>query len=342
MTDPTAFRPGSLEGVIPKNPDSFKQFFRMNSSTFEWLCGLLEPLLECRDPAGSLLNLPADIRLGIGLFRLATGSDYPEISTRFRVSEFVSKFCVKQLCRVLCTNYRFWVGFPSENDLSCVSNQFENLSGMPNCCGIIDCTRFKIIRDQGPSDIIAAQIVVDAMSRILSIAVGFTGNKSDFEVLKLSTLYRDIQNGNLLNSRTICINDQDITQYLVAFQQYPLLPWLMVPFVDTLDGSRESNFNNMLKSMCLPMSKAIRSLKSWGVLSSPVNADIKTAVAYVGTCSILHNMLLSREDFTAFCNDASGSALYVEGFRSISEEITDEKASAVRNALAARVEEFNL
>ncbi|MCI58236.1 hypothetical protein A2U01_0079490, partial [Trifolium medium] len=67
----------------------------MTSSTFEWLTNLLEPLLECRDPSYLFpLNLSAGVRLGIGLFRLANGSDYTEISNQFNVPVSVAKFCV--------------------------------------------------------------------------------------------------------------------------------------------------------------------------------------------------------------------------------------------------------
>jgi hypothetical protein len=103
---------------LTRIPDSFKNCFRMTSSTFEWLSGLLEPLLECRDPAGSPLNLYDERRLGIGLFRLATGADYPEISKQLGISESVAKFCTKQLCRVLCTDFRFWVRQKEDNPYS--------------------------------------------------------------------------------------------------------------------------------------------------------------------------------------------------------------------------------
>jgi len=65
----------------------------MTSSTFEWFTNLLEPLLECRDPAYIFpLNLTADVLLGIGLFRLANGSDYQQIANQFNVVS-VAKLC---------------------------------------------------------------------------------------------------------------------------------------------------------------------------------------------------------------------------------------------------------
>ncbi|GAB4852970.1 hypothetical protein Ancab_017159 [Ancistrocladus abbreviatus] len=165
-----------VDSRLLRNPDSFRLYFRMTASTFEWLAGLLEPLLDCRDPIGSPIDLSPELRLGVGLYRLSTGSNFPEIATLFGVTEPVAKFCAKQLCRVLCTNFRFWLGFPSPDELKSVSDAFETLTELPNCCGVIDCTRFLINRvDQGHSkgESIAAQIVVDSTCRILSIVCWF-------------------------------------------------------------------------------------------------------------------------------------------------------------------------
>ncbi|KAE8669405.1 hypothetical protein F3Y22_tig00112243pilonHSYRG00026 [Hibiscus syriacus] len=288
---------------LTRDPDSFKPFFRMKSSTFEWLAGLLEPLLECRDPVGSPLNLSAELRLGIGLFRLATGSSYTEIARRFGVSESVTRFCAKHLCRVLCTNFRFWVAFPSPKELNSVSLEFQQLTGLPNCCGVIDCTRFNIVNEiNGSIDSIAAQIVVDSSSRILSIIAGFKGDKSDSKILKCSTFCEDIEEGKLLNSTPLIVNGVAVNQYFVGDCDYPLLPWLMVPFVDdVVPGSFRGEFNAAHRAMRASAWKTVASLKNWGILDRPMCEESKASVAVIGACSILHNVLLMREDDSSLC-----------------------------------------
>lgn len=304
---------GRVESVLVKDPDSFRVLFKMAPSTFEWLSGLLEPLLECRDPVDSPLNLSAELRLGIGLCRLSTGSGYPEVADRFRVTEGVAKFCSKQLCRVLCTNFRFWVGSPNSNEFNSVSHKFENLTGLPNCCGVIGCSRFKIIRTKKSDNLssnpdqkeesIAAQIVVDSSSRILSIFAGSHGAKSNLRVLRSSTLYKDIEGGRLLMSPSIFIERVAIPQYLVGDSRYPLLPWLMIPFDDPKPGSSEEKFNAALRLMRVSMQKTMASLKSWGILSKPIEGEeFRNAVAYIGACAILHNALLLREDYSGLCD----------------------------------------
>lgn len=225
-----------------------------------------------------------------------------------------------------------------------MSTQFEKVAGLPNCCGIIDCVRFKIITDKGSNpnledshqeDTIAAQIVVDASSRILSIAAGFRGNKSNLTVLKSSTLYKDIETGVLLNSRTLYFTNVAVPRYLIGSAGgYPLLPWLLIPFVDPLAGSCEENFNNVVKIMRLPMLKAIASVRGWGVLSRAIDAEFKATVASIGACSILHNMLLTREDYSAL-SEVRDSMVYDDHSSDYTlEENLNEKGSAIRSALA--------
>ncbi|XWS62925.1 hypothetical protein CRYUN_Cryun06bG0052200 [Craigia yunnanensis] len=333
---------------LTRNPDSFKACFRMKSSTFEWLAGLLEPLLECRDPVGSPLNLSAELRLGIGLFRLATGSNYPEIAQQFGVSESVTRFCAKHLCRVLCTNFRFWVAFPSPEELKSVSSSFEQFTGLPNCCGVIDCTRFYIVNENnGSIDSIAAQIVVDSSSRILSIIAGFKGDKRDSRVLKCSTLYKDIEERRLLNSSPVLVNGVAISQYLIGDRGYPFLPWLMLPFVDVVPGSSERKFNVAHSAMRVSSLKTIASLKNWGILNKPMLEEFKAAVAIVGACSILHNVLLMREDDSALCECVGDYLVHDQSSQhyeeaSLEENSIGKEASAIRDALATEAREAHV
>ena len=333
---------------LTRNPDSFKACFRMKSSSFEWLAGLLEPLLECRDPVGSPLNLSVELRLGIGLFRLATGSSYPEIAQQFGVSESVTRFCAKHLCRVLCTNFRFWVAFPSPEELKSVSLSFEQFTGLPNCCGVIDCTRFNIANENnGSIDSIAAQIVVDSSSRILSIIAGFKGDKRDSRVLKCSSLYKDIEEGRLLNSSPVLVNGVAISQYLVGGGGYPLLPWLMVPFVDVVPGSSERKFNVAHSAMRVSALKTVASLKNWGILNKPMQEEFKAAVAIIGACSILHNVLLMREDDSALCEWVGDYVVHDQSSQhyeeaSLEENSIGKEASVIRDALATEAREAHV
>ena len=207
--------------------------------------------------------------------------------------------------------------------------------------------RFRVVGDNGVDDeSVAAQIMVDASCRILSIVAGFRGSKSDEAVLKCSTLYADIERGELLDSEAVSVDGVPVNQYLVGGEGYPLLPWLMVPYVDAMPGSDEEQFNAAHNRMRLSGLRVVDSLKNWGVLRGPIREEIKMAVAYIGACSILHNGLLMREDYSAMSDGLDDYSLYDQGSRyyrdnaSLEESSIERKASVIRNALATKAKEF--
>lgn len=153
-------------------------------------------------------------------------------------------------------------------------------------------------------------------------------------------MYKDIESGSLLDSSPIYINGVSVPQYLVGDRNYPLLPWLITPFPDPVSGRNEENFNAALNLMRLPVIRTIASLKSWGVLNKPIEAEFKTAVAYIGACSILHNVLLMREDYSSLCDKFIDHTVDDQVYRDANFEETsvELKGSVIRNALATRVQ----
>lgn len=188
---------------------------------------------------------------------------------------------------------------------------------------------------------LSAQIVVDTSSKILSIVAGINGKKGNQLVLKSSTLYQDIESNNLLNSPPIDINGVSIPQYLIGDKSYPFLPWLMVPFHQPVMNSYEENFNSAHNVMLASGFRTIDSLKKWGVLSKPIKEEIKTMVAYIGACSILHNALLMREDYSSLSGKSDEYLQYDDssqyhGDVSFVDNSIDQKAFEIRSALATR------
>lgn len=97
------------------------------------------------------------------------------------------------------------------------------------------------------------------------------------------------------------------TQYFVGDGNYPLLPWLMVPYKDPIRGTCEEDFNVAHGLMFQPALRTVASLRNWGALGClGEEEDLKMAVACIGTCAILHNVLLMREDYTAPSDESRG------------------------------------
>ncbi|XP_066372419.1 protein ALP1-like [Miscanthus floridulus] len=261
----------------PTSLDDYPLAFRVSAPTFHFLSGLLDPLL-------SHPSLPSPVLLALALARLASGLPYPALAALFRVPPSAPRAASRRLRRVLLANFRFWLAFPSD-PTSAYS------APLPSCRGALCCARFA-----GPTGPLAAQLVAGASSRVLSLAAGFRGDRTDLEVLRLSSLYQEIEQGKLLDSQ----------QYLVGDGGgYPLLPWLMVPFPGpVVPGSPEAEFNAAHRAMCRPVRRAIRSLMGWGAIARLREEESsRAAVACIGTCAMLHNVLLTREDYSALAPD---------------------------------------
>lgn len=314
---------------VRRQPDHFRLGLGVGASTFEWLAGLLEPLLDW--PGGPPELPAAAARLAVGLSHLATGASYGDLAVRFSVSAVAARSCARRLRRVLCTNFRFWVAFPSSSDELSVG--FHHL---PRCRGAVACARFELGGGGGGA---AAQVVADAACRILNIAAGFPKDQPSSTILRRSSLFQEA--GRLVGPPE---------QYLVGGEEYPLLPWLMVPFQDAAAAAAASPpgaaaFNAVHRRiMARTVLRTISSLMNWGVLSSAMEGeeDPRAAAACVATCAILHNMLLSREDFSALAaappeeEEEDGRRGGAVPAAAAAEWPVEPRAAALRDALADR------
>ncbi|CAL5036969.1 unnamed protein product [Urochloa decumbens] len=308
----------------PTSLDHYPLAFRVSAPTFNFLSGLLDPLLS--DPSLP----PSPVLLALALARLASGLPYPALAARFGVPPSAPRAASRRLRRVLLANFRFWLAFPSDPSSGAYS------APLPSCRGALCCARF-----DGPGGPLAAQLVAGASSRVLSLAAGFRGDRTDIEVLRLSSLYQEVEQGRVLEPG----------QYLVGDGGgYPLLPWLMVPFRGpVVPGSPEAAFNSAHRAMCRPVRRAVRSLMGWGAISRLHEEESpRAAVACIGTCAMLHNVLLTREDYSALAPDEAeaesdlgevqsqgdGTGAGSEGFE------VDTRASVLRSALAATMRDL--
>ncbi|XP_066371371.1 protein ALP1-like [Miscanthus floridulus] len=306
----------------PTSLDDYPLAFRVSAPTFHFLSGLLDPLL-------SHPSLPSPVLLALALARLASGLPYPALAALFRVPPSAPRAASRRLRRVLLANFRFWLAFPSD-PTSAYS------APLPSCRGALCCARFA-----GPTGPLAAQLVAGASSRVLSLAAGFRGDRTDLEVLRLSSLYQEIEQGKLLDSQ----------QYLVGDGGgYPLLPWLMVPFPGpVVPGSPEAEFNAAHRAMCRPVRRAIRSLMGWGAIARLREEESsRAAVACIGTCAMLHNVLLTREDYSALAPDVEEAESDLGEMHSQRDDAgagaegleVDGRALALRTALAATMKDL--
>ena len=219
-------------------------------------------------------------------------------------------------------------------------HKMESVAGLPNVVGAIDGSHISIKaphvnhedyfnRKQNYS--MNLQGVVDADGKFIDVSTGWPGSIHDARVLRLSTLYRRAENDLILNEPVRHINGVTVRPLLIGDSAYPLLTWLVGPYPQSRNLSREHcKFNKILNKTRVIVERAYGKLKSrWRCLLIKALEENTGKVPFtVITCCILYNICilvgddlddsdLSSDDDNAAENDDddNGPAAFGQGRR---------------------------
>ena len=276
----------------------WKQNFRVNRATFQFLCRELQPHLEKSDAVRT--PLPLEQRVAICLWRLGTNVEYRTISHLFGVG--ISTVCVavhdvsRAIVESLAAQY---ISIPTGEGLRRIVNGFSSKWGFPQCIGAIDGSHIPIIApSENPLDYynrkgyhsVILQALVDHEYRFLDVYVGWPGSVHDARVLANSTLYRNCESGMLPHwPRTI--GNTTVPLLILGDPAYPLKSWLMKPFSDTGLTARQRKFNYQLSRARVVVENAFGRLKGrWRSLMKRNDNNIKFVPKLVTACCVLHNL----------------------------------------------------
>ena len=132
--------------VMEHDHGRFQKMFRVSVRTFNYLYDLIGNDMQ-RNPPPSLgqgihcRKLEVDKQIAISLHRLATGDTVFSISELFGVSPATVSRTLKRFIMAMLLRGKHHLQWPSTDDLQMVKRKFENLWGIPQVCGAIDCTR---------------------------------------------------------------------------------------------------------------------------------------------------------------------------------------------------------
>lgn len=80
---------------------------------------------------------------------------------------------------------------------------------------------------------IETQAVADSRMLFMDISTGWPGSIHDARVLRLSRIFREIENGTILTRPVEVINGTNVRPLILGDPAYPLRPWLMTAFPTT-------------------------------------------------------------------------------------------------------------
>lgn len=119
--------------------------FRMQKSTFMYLCNLLRPHIQKQDTI-MRCAITVEKRIAVTLWRLATNVEYRTIGHLFGISRASVCCIVREVCetivRVVMPKYIKW---PKGEQLQETVDLFENMWDYPQCAGAVDGSHIPII-----------------------------------------------------------------------------------------------------------------------------------------------------------------------------------------------------
>ncbi|XP_010541080.1 PREDICTED: putative nuclease HARBI1 [Tarenaya hassleriana] len=282
--------------------EEFRREFRMSKSTFNLIC---EELQEAVTKKNTMLRdaIPAPKRVGVCVWRLATGAPLRHVSERFGLGISTCHKLVIEVCRaindVLMPKYLRW---PSEQELRSTKERFESLYKIPNVVGSIYTTHVPIIapkvhvaayfnkrhtdRNQKTSYSITVQGVVNSDGIFTDVCIGNPGSLTDDQILEKSSLFRQRAARGLLRDG-----------WIVGNSGFPLTDWLLVPYTRTNLTWTQHGFNERIGEIQAAAMAAMGRMKGrWACLQKRTEVKLQDLPYVLGACCVLHNICEMRKE----------------------------------------------
>ncbi|KAM8823429.1 LOW QUALITY PROTEIN: putative nuclease HARBI1 [Spinachia spinachia] len=247
--------------------------FRFGKGDKEYLVNLLRPKPQHRTQKSHGLSVEDQILIALRFHQVV--GDYMG----------VVKSAVCDVSIVLASLVNEFVSFPKDNQIAQAKRSFFLLGKMPNTIGPIDCTHVHIqaprenewefINRKGRHSI-NVQLVCDADL----IITKWPGSVHDARILRESALYRDLQ-----------ANPPD--GIILGDGAYPLLPWLMTPFVTT-NTPAQARFNTARCRARCAIERLNGALKRRFACLNYLRVEPQKACNRTLACIVLHNIATKR------------------------------------------------
>lgn len=279
----------------------WRENIRMTHETFDILCDELRPHLE-REHTRFRRPVSVEARVAVTIWRVATNVEYRTIAALFGLGRSTVGEIVLDTCEVIAQKLMpKYVRIPCTQGLREIVDGFEQRWGFPQAVGAIDGTHIPILKPRdSPADYynrkgfysVLIQGLVDFRGRFMNVNIGWPGKVHDARVLANSLCYKEANAKTLFPDWVKRINNVDVPLVILGDPAYPLLTWLMKPYVYHSGMSRKENIYNYRHSrarMCVE--NAFGRLKGrWRCLLKRMDNSIDNVANIIATCVTLHNL----------------------------------------------------
>uniref|UniRef100_A0A8C2JJH1 Putative nuclease HARBI1 n=1 Tax=Cyprinus carpio TaxID=7962 RepID=A0A8C2JJH1_CYPCA len=250
---------------------------RFGKADIEYLVNLLRPKLQHRTQRSHGLSVEDQILIALRFY--ACGTFYQVVGDYMGVVKSAVCDVVRDVSIALASLVNEFVSFPKDNQIAQAKRSFFLLRNMPNTIGAIDCTHF--INRKGRHSI-NVQLVCDADLIITNCVVKWPGSVHDAQ----SALYRELQT-----------NQPD--GIILGDSAYPLLPWLMTPFLAATTPAQACFNTAHCKTRCA-IERLNGVLKRRFACLNYLRVEPQGACNIILACIVLHNIATRP---TSFCQN---------------------------------------
>lgn len=312
----------------------------MSKSSFSLLLRLLSPI-----QSSSSSSVPPDCALAAALFRLAHGASYKAVGRRFGIDSAHACHSFYAVCKAINEKLGHLLELRSDIDRTVVGFGWISL---PNCCGVLGLRRFGFEGELlGKNGSLLVQALVDAEGRFLDVSAGWPSSMKPETILRQSKLYAEIENSTeLLKGPVYNVDDEKpIPQYLIGDSCFPLLPWLLTPYMklneEDSSGFSERAFNSTHNRAMALVNTAFCGLRArWKLLSKPWKEGCRDYFPFIVlTGCLLHNFLIKCSEKLDEEQDLEGASCSSEEqkFPLYDGEIGDNRGKDIRDTLASHL-----
>ena len=285
----------------------WKRHFRVSRGTFDYICGMVSLDIQCQNTRFRQA-IPVQKRAAIALWRLGSGNSYRSTAITFGIGKPSAIKICHSFSEAMNRRKNDFISLPAhEDDVKETISKFEEKLNFPHVVGAIDGTHVEIKAPLiNPADYfnrkqkysIVTQAVADSRMLFTDVSTGWLGSIHDARVLRLSRVFREIENGTILTQPVTVINGTNVRPLLLGDPAYPLRPWRMTPFpTGGALTAAQQRFNCHLSKARVIIERTFGKLKSrWRCLLKQLEESMERVPQTIITCCILHNICILMDD----------------------------------------------
>ncbi|VFQ98179.1 unnamed protein product [Cuscuta campestris] len=337
-----------------KGMDNFQSMFKMSRTTFEYICTLVKDQMMPKSATHHLLftnGKPMSLheQVALAVRRLCSGNSLIVVGESFGAHHSTVSQVTWRFVEAVEEAGAHHLRWPSSNpEMDRVKSKFEQIRGLPNCCGAIDTTHVTMLVsstertadvwvDEMGNHSMVLQAIVDPEMRFRDIVTGLPGKMDNASVLQTSVFFKLCKKGKRLNGKKVKLfGEAEVGEYIVGDSGFPLCPWVMTPYHGQELSGPKAEFNKKLYATRVVARRALARLKGvWKMIQGNMwRPDKHKLPRFILVCCILHNIIIDMED-EVLDDEMPLPRHHDRGYPKQVSEPVDEASSVMRDHMSA-------